>query len=148
VMTTLVPLNDSLKISSKAAKIVSVRMKLPATKATPMKTAKVVPSARTLRAQRLLRPRLVKLLHQLDHVVGGARGAVLNELAVAERDQAVGVGGGDGVVGDHDHRLAELVNSLAHQREDIGAGLGVEVAGRLVGEDHGRFGDQGAGDGD
>ena len=89
---------------------------MPATKATPRTTAKVVARARTLRAQRLLRARLVKLLHQLDHVVGGARGAVLDELAVAEGDQAVGVGGGDRVVGDHDHRLAELVDRAAQQR--------------------------------
>src|SRR3954452_13515482 len=86
VTTTLVPLSDSLKISSKAAKIVSVRMKLPATKATPMTTARVVPSARTLRAQRLLRARLVKLLHQLDHVVRRPGRAVLDQLAVAEGD--------------------------------------------------------------
>src|SRR5215207_4708033 len=72
VMTTLVPLSDSLKISSKAAKIVSVRTKEPATKATPRKTAKLVSAARTLRAQRLLRPRLVKLLLELDHVVSRA----------------------------------------------------------------------------
>src|SRR5918993_1164155 len=97
VTTTLVPFSDSLKISSKAAKIVSVRTKEPATKATPRKTAKLVSAARTLRAQRLLRPRLVKLLLQLHH---------------------------------------------------IGAGLRVEVAGRLVGEDHGRFADQRPGDGD
>ena len=32
--------------------------------------------------------------------------------------------------------------------QHAGAGLRVEVAGRLVGEDDGRFGDQGAGDGD
>ena len=58
------------------------------------------------------------------------------------------MGGGDRVVGDHDHRLAELVDRLAQQAQDVGARLRVEVAGRLVGEDDGRFGDQGAGDGD
>ncbi len=54
VITTLVPFSESLKISSKAAKIVSVRTKEPATKATPITTAKVVDRARTLRTQRLL----------------------------------------------------------------------------------------------
>src|SRR6478736_3336840 len=146
--TTLVPFSDSSKISSKAAKIVSVRTKEPATKATPRKTAKLVSRARTLRAQRLLRPRLVKPLLQLDHVVGRAGGGVADDLPVLQRDQPVGVGRGDRVVGDHHHRLAELVDRLAQQLHDVGAGLGVEVAGRLVGEDDGRFADQGAGDGD
>ena len=53
-----------------------------------------------------------------------------------------------GIVGDHDHRLAELVDRLAQQPQHVLARLRVEVAGRLVGEDDGRFGDQGAGDGD
>ena len=69
-------------------------------------------------------------------------------LAVAQGDQAVGVGGGGRIVGDHDHRLAELVDRLAQQPQHVLAGLRVEVAGRLVGEDDGRFGDQRAGDGD
>src|SRR6476469_1131712 len=93
--TTLVPFSDSLKISSKAAKIVSVRTKDPETKAKPRKTAKAVSRARTLRAQRLLRPRLVNLLRQLDHVVGRAGGGVADDLPVLQRDQPVGVGGGD-----------------------------------------------------
>src|SRR5215203_1524512 len=148
VTTTLVPFSDSLKISSKAAKIVSVRTKEPATKATPRKTAKLVSAARTLRAQRLLRPRLVKLLLQLDHVVRGAGGGVADDLPVLQRDQPVRVGGGDRVVGDHHHRLVELVDRLAQQLHHVGAGFGVEVAGRLVGEDDSRFADQGAGDRD
>src|SRR5690242_4483874 len=148
VTTTLVPFSDSLKISSKAAKIVSVRTKEPATKATPRKTAKLVSRARTLRAQRLLRPRLVKPLLQLDHLVGGAGSRVADDFPVLEGDQPVGVGGGDRVVGDHHHRLIELVDRLAQQAHDVGAGLRVEVAGRLVGEDHGRLADEGAGDGD
>ena len=37
---------------------------------------------------------------------------------------------------DHDDRLAELVDRAAQQVEDLGRGRGVEVAGRLVGEDH------------
>src|SRR5215203_1151383 len=148
VTTTLVPFSDSLKISSKAARIVSVRTKEPATKATPRKTAKVVSSARTLRAQRLLRPRLVKLLLQLDYLVRRAGGGVADDPPVLQGDQPVGVGGGNRVVGDHHHRLAELVDRLAQQLEDVGAGLGVEVAGGLIGEDHGRFADQGAGDRD
>src|SRR5918993_3806919 len=130
VTTTLVPFSDSLKISSKAAKIVSVRTKEPATKATPRKTAKVVSRARTLRAQRLLRPRLVKPLLLLDHVLGRAGGGVADDPAVLQRDQSIGVGGGNRVVGDHHHRLAELVDGLPQQLQHVGTGLGVEVAGR------------------
>ena len=38
------------------------------------------------------------------------------------------------VVGDHHRRLAELVDRVAQQAEDLAAGGGVEVARRLVGE--------------
>src|SRR3954454_9936226 len=104
--TTLVPFSESLKISSKAAKVVSVRMYVPATKATPITTARVVAIARALRAQRLLRARLVNLLHQLDYLVRRAGGGVVDETTVAKSDQAVRVCRCGWVVGDHDHRLA------------------------------------------
>ena len=45
-----------------------------------------------------------------------------------------------GVVGDHDDGLAELVDRAPQQREDLLRGRRVEVAGRLVGEDHGGLG--------
>ena len=66
----------------------------------------------------------------------------------ARNSDAVGVGGGDRVVGDHDDRLAEVVDDVAQQREDLAAGAGVERAGRLVGEHDLGPGDQRAGDGD
>ena len=56
--------------------------------------------------------------------------------------------GGDGVVGDHDDGLAELVDGGAQEGEDLATRAGVEVARRLVGEDQIRPGSQGAGDGD
>jgi hypothetical protein len=43
-------------------------------------------------------------------------------------------------VGHHDDRLAELAHGVAHEREDLGTGGAVEVAGRLVGEDDLRAG--------
>ena len=53
-------------------------------------------------------PRLVNRLHQLDarprSCPAGRRG---RPCPSREGDEAVGVGGGGGVVGDHDHRLAE-----------------------------------------
>ena len=51
-------------------------------------------------------------------------------------------------MGDHHDRLAELAHGAAHEREDLGAGARVEVAGRLVGEDDLRPAGQGPGDGD
>ena len=90
-------------------------------------------------------------LEVLDGVVDGVAGhAVLVQLdaAVLEEHDAVGDARGAGVVGDHDDGLAELVDAAAEQVEDLAAGAGVEVAGRLVGEQDGRPGDERAGDGD
>ena len=56
--------------------------------------------------------------------------------------------GGDGVVGDHDDGLAELVDGGAQEGEDLTTRARVEVACRLVGEDQIGPGRQGAGDGD
>ena len=53
-----------------------------------------------------------------------------------------------GVVRDHHDRLAELVDRVAQQLEDLAARRGVEVAGRLVGEDDRRPRDERAGDRD
>ena len=44
--------------------------------------------------------------------------------------------------------LAELVDGVAHEAEDLAAGAAVEVAGRLVGEDHLRPAGERPGDGD
>ena len=49
---------------------------------------------------------------------------------------------------DHDHRLAVVLDRLVQQLEDLAAGLRVEVAGRLVGEDDCRAGDERARDRD
>jgi hypothetical protein len=49
-------------------------------------------------------------------------------------------------VRDHHGRLPAVLNRLPQQLEDLAAGLGVEVAGRLVGEDDGRLRDESAGD--
>ena len=67
---------------------------------------------------------------------------------VGEEEDALGVGGGDGVMGDHDDRLTELVHRGAHERQDLGARAGVEVAGGLVAEDDLGAAGQGAGHGD
>ena len=41
-----------------------------------------------------------------------------------------------GVVGDHHDGLAQLAHAHPQERQHLGAGAGVQVAGRLVGEDH------------
>ena len=68
-------------------------------------------------------------------------------LPVADVDLAVGHGRDVGVVGDQDDGPAggmEVVEEL----DDLGAGVAVEVARRLVGEEDGRLRDEGAGDPD
>ncbi len=76
-----------------------------------------------------------------------AGGLVGEDLAVADVDDAVGVFGDVGLVSDEDDSVAFPVK-LVEQRHDLDAGFGVEVAGRLVGQDDGRIIDKGAGDGD
>ena len=51
-------------------------------------------------------------------------------------------------MGDHDDGLAELVDRTAQQAEDLATGARVEVARRLVGEQHHRPCDERPGDGD
>ncbi len=72
----------------------------------------------------------------------------LDDAAVDQEDDPVGVGCGTGVVGDHDDGLAQVVDGLAHEVEDLAARRGVEVAGGLVGEDDVGPAGQGPGDGD
>ena len=67
---------------------------------------------------------------------------------VADDEDAVGVGGRLRIVGDEDDRLAALDARAPERIEDLGAGRVVEVAGRLVGEQEGRPGDERPGDGD
>ena len=54
--------------------------------------------------------------------------------------------GGDRVMGDHHGRLVQLVHGLAQERQDLLARGRVEVAGRLVGKEHGRPRDERATD--
>ena len=68
-----------------------------------------------------------------DSAVGSMQ--LVDDVAVGEEDDAVGVARRDRVVGDHHDGLAELAHGLAHEGEDLGAGAAVEVAGGLVGED-------------
>src|ERR671911_278817 len=87
-------------------------------------------------------------LEPLEHALGGGCGHPVDDATVGEEHDAVGVGGGHRVVGDHHDGLAELVHGPAHEGEDLSAAAGVEVAGRLVGEDHLRPPGERAGDRD
>ena len=79
---------------------------------------------------------------------GGLRGAgVRDDQTVAHMDLALRPVGEVGVVGDDDDRRA-LGVELLQQLKDLLAGVAVEVAGRLVGEDDRGAADQGAGDRD
>ena len=49
-----------------------------------------------------------KLLHAVEHRVGGRVGHLVDDATVGEEHDAVGVAGGHRVVGDHHDRLAEL----------------------------------------
>ena len=61
---------------------------------------------------------------------------------------AVGPGGGAGVVRDQDDRLVQAGAQLAQQVENLLGAFGVEVAGRFVGDDQRRIGDDRPGDAD
>src|SRR5271155_3157675 len=82
--------------------------------------------------------------HLLVADAGGE--VVAGDDAVADGDDAVGVFGDVGLVGDDDDGVAVGVE-LVEEGHDLVAGLGVEVAGGLVGEDDGGAIDEGAGDG-
>src|SRR6185503_11780312 len=70
----------------------------------------------------------------------------LRELALVEILDGVRMLGRPPVVRHHDDRLAELHVELLEERQHFGRRLAVEVAGRLVGDDQLRIGDEGARD--
>ena len=74
-------------------------------------------------------------------------GQLVDDVAVGQEDDPVGVGRPVGVVGHHDDRLAELGHRPPQERQHLGGGVRVEVAGGLVGEDEVGPVDQGPGAG-
>ncbi len=69
------------------------------------------------------------------------------DAAVAQVNRPMGVNGDVGFMRDNHDGVTRLVE-LLEQRHDFGAGLGVEIAGRLVGQQDGRVVDERARDGD
>ena len=130
--------------------------------ATPSATPSALRSARSGRARRLrqarrvrdmadgLQPELGEPGDQRRRVVRLAPAELdrLADPAVADDEDAVGVGRRLRVVGDEHDRLAALDARAPQRVEDLGAGRVVEVAGRLVGEQERRSGDERPGDGD
>ena len=68
--------------------------------------------------------------------------------AVLEHDDPLGPDGHRRLVGHDDDRPALLLAQFLQQPADPLTGDRVEAAGRLVGQQDGRFGDDGPGDGD
>ena len=86
----------------------------------------------------------------LDRRQSGFRrvGQVGEESAVADCEDAGGVGGDRGIVGDEDEGGAFAAVEVEQKVHDLGAVFGVEIAGGLVCEDDGRAEDEGTGEGD
>ena len=84
---------------------------------------------------------------RLVHGAGSANGVELigDDLAIAEHDDPVGVLGHLALVRDQHDRRA-LVAEPLEDGQDLAGRAGVEVAGRLVGQDHRRVGHQRSGD--
>ena len=105
----------------------SVSMNAPDTKATPRMIAKAVSSTRNLRART---PRTVsrrtgdaiasgQALHSVEHPLGRRFADLVDNLAVGEEDDTVGVRRRIRVVGDHHDRLAELGDGPTHEAENV-----------------------------
>src|SRR4051812_29366826 len=119
--------------------MVSESTNVPETKATPSVTAATVSSRRSLLVSRLRsetrstsRPQPA---HDLEDPLAGRLWELLDDLAVDQEHDAVGVRRGAGVVGDHHHGLAQVVDHRAQEPKELGARPGVEGPRGLVGED-------------
>src|ERR1700755_1682033 len=145
-----------LKIESNAPVMESVSTYVPATRATPRMIASAVRVARSRRDANPLSAtrntagrsaRSGERLHGVDDLGLAGAAHLPDDPPVGQEQDAVGDRGGAGVVRDHDDRLADRVDRTAQQGQDLVAGCGVEVAGRLVGEQDGGPAEQGPGDG-
>ena len=67
-------------------------------------------------------------------------------MAVEEADRALGISGDIGLVRDHGDGQAKLGVQPRQELHDLVRACGVEIAGRLVGDEQGRPGDDGARD--
>ena len=70
-------------------------------------------------------------------------GGAVHDQPVAHVEDAMAVGGGLGIVGDHHDGLAEVFVERGKQIENRLGALGIEVSGGLIGEDDFGFADNG-----
>src|SRR5699024_12746692 len=70
----------------------------------------------------------LQLQQMLGDDLGGGVGDLVDQLPIAQKDHAVGVGGGDRAVGDHDDGLVHLLGRLLHDGQDLRALPVVHVA--------------------
>src|SRR3954468_5600528 len=107
--------------------MVSVSTNVPDTNATPSITAIPVSRKRTFLLQMPLSVTFhmgsgAQALHLVEHRVGRRCEKLVDDGAVGQEHDAVGVARCDRIVRDHDDGLAELVDRFAHEAEDLGAG--------------------------
>ena len=70
-----------------------------------------------------------------------------NDVAVAQADRARAAFGHGVIVRDHQHRRAQAVVQIVNQLQDLRAGVGVQIAGGLIGKQNRREDAERAGDG-
>ena len=78
----------------------------------------------------------------------GKVGGVLDDLAVAQHDRALGIAGDVLVVRDQDHRDLLSLVQLSKQRDHFATGLGVQVTGGFIPHQNRGAIDECPGDGD
>src|SRR4051812_3503132 len=119
--------------------MVSVNTSVPVMNATASMTASAVVSRRSLCAIKLLNVVLSmvsrsELLHPLEHSLRRRFQHLVDNPAVGQEDDALGVARRCGVVCDHDDGLSHVVHGTSHETEHLGTGVRVQVTRRLVGE--------------
>src|SRR5690606_31121824 len=129
--TTSVPAFRSTITVLKPLRMVSPVASVAARKLTPSSTAKHVAANLRLCARTFLRVKVNMTsasegLHPLEHASGGRIVHVVDDAPVRQEHDAVRVAGGHRVVGHHRDGLAELVDRVAHEAQDLGAGTAVE----------------------
>src|SRR3954470_15266490 len=153
VTTTAVSTYWAPAASSTVSRDVSFRTRVATTKPTAMTIARVEATSRAACA-RMLASVTARIgsgpqpAQRVDDRVGGGLVDLTGDPAVGQQHHAVGVGRGPRVVGDHDDGLPGLPDAGAQQAQHLSAGRGVQVAGRLVGEDDVGAGEERPGDGD
>src|SRR6476660_6005044 len=113
----------SVKSLPKLLRTESPSTSVPARNATPTSTAVNMPARRRLRLHRSLTitwlMSVSEGLHALEHARGGRGGHQVDDAAVGEEHDLVGVARRVRVVSDHHDGLAQRVDRVAHEAEDV-----------------------------